>query len=106
MLGTFPFGGSGTATELAGKRIACVGDSSSHGGAITDSNSDGTVTVNGVVVALNGASHSCPIPLHGITAIVAITKKSYVNGKLILTQGAQAGCGAVITPNDRKVYVE
>ena len=56
--------------------------------------------------AVNGAQHSCPIIGHGTTTITAITIKSYINGKLILTAGATAGCGAKMTPPDRKVYVE
>ena len=86
--------------------VACVGDSSSHGGTITTSNQDGTLKVAGAVVAVDGAMHSCQIQNHGTTAITAITTKSYHNGKLILTQGATAGCGAVITPTDRAANIE
>ncbi|MHA1305385.1 MAG: PAAR domain-containing protein, partial [Candidatus Heimdallarchaeaceae archaeon] len=89
-----------------GKVIVCVGDTSDHGGTIINSNQDGTFLVAGVVVAVDQAQHSCPIAGHGVTAITAITTKSYHNGKLILTSGAVAGCGAVITPPDRSVIVE
>lgn len=88
------------------KRIACLGDSSDHGGAIISHNQDGTLKVGGVLVAVHGASHSCPITGHGTTSITAITIKSKCNGKLILTYGATSGCGAIITPLDRNVYVE
>ena len=88
------------------KKIALLGDPSSHGGSIVSSNQDGTLDVGGVDVAVNGASHSCPIPLHGVTPITAVTTKSYHNGKLILTDGAVAGCGAVIQPSDRGVNIE
>jgi len=121
-----------------GKRIACVGDGSDHNGTIINSGGNTSVLTAGVLVAVNGASHSCPI--HGVTQITAITTKSFVNsvivpaggknltgsallgdmtfggsngdssyvasGRLIVTYGATAGCGAVITPPDRKVYVE
>jgi len=60
----------------------------------------------GLLPAVEGALHSCPIPGHGVTAISAATFKSYHNGKLILTIQAVAGCGAVILPPDRRVYVE
>lgn len=120
-----------------GKLIACVGDSSDHGGTIITSNQDGTLTVGaggggagggegegqygtiiygspgeggegggGEVVAVEGALHSCPIPTHGVTSITAVTTKTYHNGKLILSQYAIAGCGALIIPNPRNVYVE
>ena len=88
------------------KNIALLGDPSSHGGIIITSNQDGTLDVGGTAVAVHGASHSCPIPGHGITSISAITTKSYHNSKLILTRNAVAGCGAKILSPDRKVYVE
>jgi len=88
------------------KKIALLGDSSSHGGSIISSNQDGTFKVGGVEVAINGAQHYCPITNHGTTSITAVTIKSFHNGKLILTEGAVAGCGAVISPPDRNVYVE
>jgi uncharacterized Zn-binding protein involved in type VI secretion len=86
------------------KLIALLGDSSSHGGTIITSNQDGTFDVGGTEVAVNGALHSCPS--HGVTSITAITIKSFQNGKLILTTGAIAGCGAIIQPPDRGVIVE
>jgi len=88
------------------KRVACIGDGSDHGGTIVSSGQDGTFTVGGIVVAVEGATHSCPITGHGVTAISAITTKSLGNGKLILTKNAVAGCGAKIIPPDRSVYVE
>jgi uncharacterized Zn-binding protein involved in type VI secretion len=60
----------------------------------------------GLLPAIEGALHSCPIPGHGVTAITAVTVKSYHNSRLILTYYAVAGCGARITPLDRRVYVE
>jgi uncharacterized Zn-binding protein involved in type VI secretion len=89
-----------------GQKIGCVGDGSSHGGTIVSSNQDGTLKASGDEVAVDGALHSCPIPDHGITAITPITTKSYHNGKLIVTEGAVAGCGAVIQPDERQAYVE
>lgn len=60
----------------------------------------------GLLPAVEGALHSCPVPGHGVTPIRAVTVKSYHNGKLILTVSAVAGCGAQILPPDRRVYVE
>jgi uncharacterized Zn-binding protein involved in type VI secretion len=89
-----------------GKNVALLGDSSNHGGVITTSNQDGTLTVGGVEVAVSGALHSCPITGHGVTSITPITVKTYQNGKLILTEGAMSACGAILIPPDRNVYIE
>jgi len=85
------------------RRVACLGDTSTHGGAIIDSNQDGTLRVNGLVVAVDGASFNCPI--HGITTVASIIKKTRQNGKLVVTEGATTGCGSFIKPPDRKVYM-
>jgi len=91
---------------------------------------------NTLLPAVQGAQHNCPIPGHGTTSITAITVKSFVGQKsqrtyngggelfgvasfgglpegtpadqgiLILTYGATAGCGAIIEPPDRGLYVE
>jgi len=91
---------------MAIRNISLLGDDSSHGGVIIDTNQDDSVIAVGVPVCVQGCRHSCPIDGHGITTVTAVTVKSYINGKLIVTKGAVAGCGAVITSPDRKVYVE
>ena len=63
-------------------------------------------TAVGLLPAIEGALHSCPIPGHGVTAITAIAYKTFHNSKPILTILATAGCGARITPPDRRVYIE
>jgi len=105
------------------KRIACLGDFSDHGGVVITTNQDDTLRIGygerafgsgafgsgsfgGALVAVNGAMHSCPITGHGVTAITAITTKSFQNGKLILTINAVAGCGAKLIPVNRNVNVE
>jgi len=88
------------------KRIAVLGDPSNHGGALISTNSDNTLGANSISVCVNGCLHSCPIDGHGITPVTAITIKSYHNSKLIITQGAIAGCGAIITPPNRNINVE
>jgi uncharacterized Zn-binding protein involved in type VI secretion len=89
-----------------GGKIALLGDPSSHGGVIITTNQDGTFKTAGIAVAVDGALHSCPIAGHGVTPIRAVTTKSFHNGKLIVTENAIAGCGALIQPADRKVEVE
>jgi len=88
------------------KNIALLGDPSDHGGTLVSTNTDNTFDVGGTQVCADGCDHSCPIPFHGTTSVTAVTVKSYVNGKLIITTNAVAGCGAKITPPDRHVYVE
>lgn len=130
------FGTTGFEQEGSGKRIALLGDPSSHGGSLVSTNQDGTLVVmigdigisvdfgstfgmfgygdtsltedmpERIPVCVEGCSHTCPIIGHGTTSVTAITIKSFHNGKLIVTYGAIAGCGAKITPSDRKVYVE
>ena len=96
----------GDVVLVGGGRIAVLGDGSTHGGVIITTDEDGTFLVAGSRVAVQGALHRCPIVGHGTTSIVAVTIKSFHNSKLILTKGAVAGCGAVIQPVDRNVYVE
>jgi len=88
------------------KRIACIGDPSDHGGTLTSSEQDGRLVIAGVNACANGCNHSCPITGHGVTSVTAATTRTYVNNKLIITEGAVAGCGAHMTPPDRKVYAE
>ncbi len=88
-------------------KIACVTDGSSHGGAIITSGADDSLVAGGDIVAVDGALHQCSIPVHGTTPVTAITTKTFHNGKLVLTEGAVAGCGAVIIAlGNRNVYVE
>lgn len=90
-----------------GKIIACLGDSSDHGGVIISTPND-TLTVNDIPVAIAGSYHYCPIPGHGTQLIDPVTLTTFHNGQLILTTGAQvqSPCGATIIPSDRNVYVE
>lgn len=75
---------------------ARVGDPSDHGGVIITSGQNNTVRNEGKNIAVQGALHSCPQQGHGTTPITAITTRTRINGKLIVTTGAVAGCGAII----------
>ena len=90
----------------SGKKIACVGDTSTHGGVLISSNQDGSLRAGGVEVCVAGCLHLCPIPFHGLTPVTAVITKTFHNGKLIVTEDAVAGCGALIIPSNRRVYVE
>ena len=105
--GTFLFGCSEFLRRLVGgsRIVACLGDSSSHGGTIITSGQDGTVLAGGSVIAVAGAMHNCPKKDHGVTVIIPIIMKTTINGKLIITDGAIAGCGAKIVAIDRRVRV-
>jgi len=104
VLGSTEF--AGRPTPPVGGEVAVLGDTSSHGGTIITSNQDGTLSVGGIEVAVAGAMHSCPISNHGVTPITAVTVKTFHNGKLIVTEGALTGCGALVQPSDRGVTVE
>lgn len=118
------------------KRIACVGDSSDHGGTIITSNQDGTLVIGSGSAGSSGAggegqygtiTYGSPAegsgggvagevvavqgaqhdcPIHGVSEITAITTKTFHNGRLILTADAVAACGAKIICSDRKIYLE
>lgn len=112
MIGSFgaaSFGSTEFLTRVVpvtGGKVAVLGELSSHGGTIVSTNQDGTLKVANTAVAVSGALHACPITGHGTTPITPVTVKSYHNGKLIVTEGAFAGCGAIIQPIDRGVTVE
>lgn len=103
-----------------GKLVVCIGDLSNHGGAVLSHNQDGTLTAKDELVAVEDPEHlllqhRCPIENHGqfdgigwVTPIIAVTVKSFHNGKLILTElaFADAPCGARLAPPNRTVYVE
>jgi uncharacterized Zn-binding protein involved in type VI secretion len=84
--------------------VARLNDTSDHGGKIITASSN--VLCDSIPVARDGDTHSCPIVGHGDTAITAITTHSYVNGRLILTVGARAGCGALINSGSPTTNVE
>lgn len=87
----------------AGKIVAVVGDTSTHGGSIITSGQDGSLTVGGKAVAVDGCSFSCPI--HGTQTVTSVITKTFQNGKLLITQDAIVSCGAKIKAVDRGVFV-
>lgn len=88
---------------MSAQPIAVLGDPSSHGGVLITTNQDNTVTLQGTPICVNGCLHACPIPGHGTTPVVAITTVTQVQGILVITAGAEAGCGAIIEPPPRGV---
>jgi uncharacterized Zn-binding protein involved in type VI secretion len=90
---------------MASKKIACLGDPASHPGSIISAGQS-KVKSDSTAVAVDGALFQCSVEGHGTTAITPITTKTFINGNLIVTEGATAACGAVINPPDRKVYID
>ena len=86
----------------AAKIVAVVGDTSTHGGSIITSGQDGTLTVTGLPVAVDGCQFNCPS--HGTQTVTAIITRTTQNGKLLITKDAIVGCGAKIIPTDRGVF--
>ena len=84
--------------------VARLGDTSSHGGTIISASSN--TNANGRGIARNGDQHRCGISSHGVTPITAITTKTFVNGRLVVTVGAVAGCGAVINSGSPNTNAE
>lgn len=72
-----------------------LGDGSSHGGSMVSAGS--TVLVNSVQMCVDGDSHACPIPGHGVTTVSASSSVKSTGGKRVVKVGDVAGCGAVIT---------
>ena len=75
--------------------VARLGDGSDHGGVIISSASK--TSVNGILVARVGDSHSCPIPGHGITTIASGSGHFSCEGALVAVIGSVCGCGAKIS---------
>ena len=74
-------------------QIVRLGDTSSHGGTMISAS--GKFKVNGKIVCINGDMHSCPIPYHGITAVISTTTLNS-NGQPVTRTGDSVGCGAVL----------
>jgi uncharacterized Zn-binding protein involved in type VI secretion len=89
-----------------GQKVARVGDSSDHGGSIV-STPQSLVYCNNILVAVIGAQHSCPIPGHGVTDLVSTpVVNQRIDGKMVCTIGAQAGCGATINSGSPDTWAE
>lgn len=90
---------------MSKKLVALLGDTSSHGGSITDSNQNGSVKAEGIEIAVEGALHSCPVDGHGTTEIHgSLDEDWFINGKKVVLNGSVADCGAVIISSATKTY--
>ena len=78
--------------------VARLGDTSSHGGVLITA---GTQHLDaGPQVCRVGDLHSCPIPTHGVTAIVTGSPNFISQGRSVARGdgggGSVTGCGAVL----------
>lgn len=79
---------------------ARIGDPSDHGGRIVSGSGD--VKANGIGIARQGDTHTCPRQGHGTTALSS-TSAVKVNGRPVIRVGDRAGCGAIITVGSSNV---
>ena len=84
-----------------GKPIACLGDTSSHGGKIVTAS--GVLSVMGIPVARVGDAFDCP--KHGRQTIVTGSSTHMDEGKQVAHIGSQISCGAVITTGNNNFTV-
>ncbi|EAA8471446.1 PAAR domain-containing protein [Salmonella enterica subsp. enterica] len=76
------------------KGFVVLGDKTTHGGTVISASS--TMVVNGKSVALIGDKVSCPVPGHGVNAIVEGTAHWVSDGKLVVVDGCQCECGCKV----------
>lgn len=82
--------------------LSRLNDTSSHGGLIISASPNSFC--DGRPIARNGDILDCPS--HGQQPITAITTRTRVNGRLVITVGATCPCGAVITSGSPTTNVE
>lgn len=84
--------------------VACVGDTSSHGGEIISAGTSIVFLANGDQVCVHGAVLDCPE--HGHVAIAGNATIGKIGGVVIVKEGALASCGAVIQPPNRNIEIK
>lgn len=81
---------------MAQKPVARLGDVSSHGGVIISSGTLVRDSVDGKLISRRGDLHSCPLPRHGITAIITASSAVRSERKAVAAITSICGCGASI----------
>lgn len=87
---------------MAGKPIARVGDTGSHGGSIISG--DDSIFVNGRPVARVGDMYACPE--HGTNPIITGAFSVFGKGQLVAHVGSMTSCGANITSGSPDTFVD
>lgn len=72
------------------KGFVLLGDKTTHGGEVISASS--TMIVNNKSVALIGDKINCPIPGHGINAIIESSSEWSSDGKAIVVDGCRCEC--------------
>lgn len=94
----------GAQMRFAGIAIACLGDSTTHGGfVITGSD---TMDVMGRKVARRGDLVSCPIDGHGVNPIIEGSDMIMDNGVPVALHGHRSACGCKLAAFGTDVIVE
>lgn len=76
------------------KGFVLLGDKTTHGGQVISATS--TMLVNGKKVALLGDKISCPMPFHGVNAIIEGSPEWMSDGKAIVVNGCRCQCGCQV----------
>ncbi|WP_318367410.1 PAAR domain-containing protein [Enterobacter sp.] len=76
------------------KGFVLLGDKTTHGGVVISASS--TMFVRGIKVALLGDMVSCPIPYHGVNAIIEGSSEWFSDGKPIVVNGCRSVCGCQV----------
>lgn len=76
------------------KGFVLLGDKTTHGGEVISASS--TMIANDKTVALIGDKVSCPIPGHGINAIIEGSSEWSSDGKAIVVDGCHCECGCQV----------
>lgn len=76
------------------KGFVLLGDSTTHGGIVISATS--TMIVDAKSVALVGDLVSCPLPGHGINAIIEGSPEWISDGKAIVVDGCRSACGCKV----------
>jgi uncharacterized Zn-binding protein involved in type VI secretion len=88
--------------DMTAKPVARVGDTGSHGGAITTGSN--TVFVNDKPMARVGDTYACP--KHGPNPIVTGAPSVFGQRQLVAHVGSKTACGAIITSGSPDTFVD
>jgi uncharacterized Zn-binding protein involved in type VI secretion len=80
-----------------------LGDSTTHGGNVISASS--TTIVQGKPVALVGDEVLCPIPGHGVNAIVEGCEEWFENGRAMVVNGCRSECGCQVIASTTECVV-
>jgi uncharacterized Zn-binding protein involved in type VI secretion len=89
---------------MAKRKVALLGDTTSHGGTINVSNQDGTVKAEGKEVLVKGASFYCPVDDRIAYIVSNLDDDLKVNGKEVVLDGSVADCGATVIASSEKTF--